>query len=109
MDQDIKRLFQGDSYLPVGFYLTEVPIAMLLDETEGYKLGQPGRKSIKRTHSMFIDDLQVYKENHQKLHIANEMLVKASMDTRACYGVKKYAEIVFRKGKMAKGEGLSVL
>ena len=56
MDQDIKRLFQGDSYSPVGFYLTEVPIAMLLDETEGYKLGQPGRRCIKRTHSLFIDE-----------------------------------------------------
>ena len=31
------------------------------------------------------------------------------MDTGACYGVKKCAEIVFRKGKMVKGEGLSVL
>ena len=39
----------------------------------------------------------------------NEMIVKASMDTGACYGVKKCVEIVFRKGKMIKGEGLDVL
>ena len=38
-----------------------------------------------------------------------KMMVKASMDTGACYGVKKYAEIVFRKSKMIKGEGLVVL
>ena len=31
------------------------------------------------------------------------------MDTGACYGVKKCAEIVFKKGKMIKGEGLTVL
>ena len=37
------------------------------------------------------------------------MMVKASMDTGACYGVKKYAEIVFRKSKMIKGEVLAVL
>ena len=37
------------------------------------------------------------------------MIVKASMDTGACYRVKKCAEIVFRKGKMIKGEGLAVL
>ena len=36
------------------------------------------------------------------------MIVKASMDTGACYGVKKCAEIVFRKGEMVK-EGLMVL
>ena len=37
------------------------------------------------------------------------MIMKASMDTGACYRIKKYAEIVFRKGKMIKGEGLAVL
>ena len=37
------------------------------------------------------------------------MIVKASIDTGACYGVKKCAEIVFRKSKMIKGGGLVVL
>ena len=50
-----------------------------------------------------------YSENHQKLVIANETIVKTSMDKGVCYGVKKCAEIVFRKGKMVKGEGLPVL
>ena len=36
------------------------------------------------------------------------MILKASMDIRACYGVKKCVAIVFRKGKMIKGEGLAV-
>ena len=85
----LKDFLQGDSYLPVGFCLTEVPIAMLLDETEGYKLGQSGRRCIKRTYILFIDDLKVYQENHQKLEIANETIVKVSMDTGACYGVRK--------------------
>ena len=31
------------------------------------------------------------------------------MDTGACYRVKKCAEVVFRRGKMIKGEGLTVL
>ena len=35
--------------------------------------------------------------------------MKASMDTGACYGVKKCAEIAFKKGKMIRGEGLTVL
>ena len=37
------------------------------------------------------------------------MIVKASMDTGACYGVKKCTEIVLINGKMTKGEGLAVL
>ena len=61
-----------------------------------------------RTHSLFIDDVKVYQDNHQKLDIVNEMIVKVSMDTGACYGVKKCVVIVFRKGKMVRGEGLPV-
>ena len=105
----LKGFLQGDSYSPVGLCLTEVPIAMLLDVTEGYKLGQPGRRCIKRTHSLFIGDLTVYQENHQKLEIPNETIVKVSMDTGACYGVKKCAEIVFRKERMVKGKGSPIL
>ena len=36
----------------------------------------------------------------QKFEVVNEMIVQATMDTGACYGVKKCAEIVFRKSKM---------
>ena len=30
----------------------------------------------------------MYEESHEKLELVNEMIVKASMDTRTCYGVK---------------------
>ena len=101
---EIKRGFlQGDSYSPVGFCLTEIPIAMLLEETEGYKMGPPGKGEVIRTNSLFIDDLKVYQEN------ASETIVQASLDTGACHGVKKCAEIVFTRGKMIKGEGLNVI
>ena len=38
-----------------------------------------------------------------------KIIVQASHDTGACYGVSKCAEIVFERGKMVKGEGLPVL
>lgn len=41
--------------------------------------------------------------------MANELIVKASMDNGACYAVKKCAEIVFKNGKIVKGDGLQVL
>ena len=72
-------------------------------------MGQPGERSVKRTHSLFIDGLKVYQENHKKLEIVNEIIVKASMDTGACYGVTKCAEVVFKNGKMVEGDGLTVL
>ena len=35
-----KGFLQGDSYSVVGFCLTEIPISMLIEETDGYTMGQ---------------------------------------------------------------------
>ena len=67
----MKGFLQGYSYSPVGFRLTEVPIVMMLEETDGYRMGQQGERDLKRTHSFFMDDLNLYQENHPKLEIAN--------------------------------------
>ena len=72
-------------------------------------MGEPGNRVVKRTHSLFVDDLKVYQESHKALDIVNEIIAQASHDTGACYGVSKYAEIIFKNGKMAKGESLQVL
>ena len=100
---------QGDSYSPVGFCLTEIPVCILQQETKGYRMGAPGARDVKRTHSLFVDDLKTYQESHKALRNANEMTVQASRDTGACYGVEKCEEIVFDLGKMVRGEGLQVL
>ena len=76
---------------------------MLLNKTRGYMMGMLDNRTIRRTPSLFIDDLKVYQENHDRLKGVNEMIVQASHDTGACYGVEKCAEIVFEHGKMVKG------
>ena len=100
---------QGDSYSPVGFCVSEIPVCKLLEQSKGYRIGEPGNRIVNKTHSLFVDDLKQYQESHQKLKDVNEMLVQASHDTGACYGVLKCAEIIFEHGKMIKGEGLQVL
>lgn len=65
------EFLQDDSCIPARFWLTEVPITILLEETSGYKLGQPGQRNIKRMHSLFVDSLNVYQESHHKLEIVN--------------------------------------
>ena len=100
---------QGNSHSPVGFCISEIPICILLQHSRGYGMGEPGNCFVKRTHSLFVDDLKVYQESHEALEIVNEIIVQASHDTGACYGVSKYAEIIFKNGKMARGEGLQVL
>ena len=59
--------------------------------------------------SLFVDDLKQYQESHKTLKDVNEIIVQASHDTGACYGVSKCTEIVFEHDKMTKGRGLQVL
>ena len=53
--------------------------------------------------------MKVYQESHEILRDINEVIVQASHDTGACYGVSKCAKIVFERSKMVRGEGLEVL
>ena len=107
--QIVCGFLQRDSYSPVGFCLTEVTVCKLLKALKGYKMGRPGKRNMKCTHSLFIDNLKTYQENHKMLQTVNETIVQASNDTGACYGVSKCAEIIFERGQMVKGEGLEVL
>ena len=52
---------QGDSFSIVGFCLTKVPVAMLIEQSDGYIMGTPSNRNLKRTHSLLIDAL---KQNH---------------------------------------------
>ena len=72
-------------------------------------MGEPGNRIMKRTHSLFIDNLEVYQEGHNALKNVNEIIVQASHDTVACYGVSKCVKIIFEHGKMVRAEGLQVL
>ena len=41
------------------FFLTGVPVAMLMEGFDGYKVGKGRERDVKRTHSLFIDDLKI--------------------------------------------------
>ena len=61
-----------DSYSPVGFCITEIPIAK---QSKGYRMGEPGKRDVNRTHSLFVDELKVYQESHNLLKEINEVIV----------------------------------
>ena len=50
-------------------------------------MGPPGCRDISQTHSLFVDDLKQYQENHETLKEVNEIIVHVSHDTGACYRV----------------------
>ena len=37
---------QGDSYSPVGFSISEIPVCLLLQQSKGYRMGPPGCRDI---------------------------------------------------------------
>ena len=45
--------FQGDSYSPVVFCLTEEPISMLIEEADGYATEQRDEESQKSTQPIY--------------------------------------------------------
>ena len=54
---DIKRrILQGDTNFPVGYCCTDIPVMMLLEKLDGYKLGPPGKREIKHTQSLSVVD-----------------------------------------------------
>ena len=78
---------QGDSYSPAGFCISEIAVCRPLQQSKGYRIGPPGSRDVNRTHSLFVDDLKVYQESHDIFKDVNEVIVQASHDTGACYGV----------------------
>ena len=66
-------------------------------------------RTIKRTDSFFIEDLQVYQENQRKQEVVQQTIVATSMDKGVWNGVEKCTEVILRDEKMVKEEGLTVL
>ena len=57
-------------------------------------MGPPGSRDVTRTHSLLVGDLKVYQESHEIHRDVNEVIVQASHNAGACYGVSKCPEIV---------------
>jgi hypothetical protein len=103
-----RGFFQGDSFSPVGFCVTEIPLAMMLQRMPGYGMGECHQRDVKVNRFYFIDDLKLVQGSEADLKRANGMVKTISNDMGMKFGVSKCAEIVYHRGKMVKGEGLQV-
>ena len=52
----MKGFLEGDSYSLVGSCLTEVPVSLLMEETDGYAMRQRDEKRVKRRHNLFAEN-----------------------------------------------------
>ena len=64
--------FPPRSQLFSRFCILGIPVCKLLQDSKGYRMGQPG----KRDYSLLVDDLKVYQEGHKTLKDVNEMIGK---------------------------------
>ena len=90
---------QCDSYSQVGFCLSEVPVCKLIQETKGYQMGEPGKRKVKRTHSLFIDNLKVYQESYKNLKGVNVAYVNLKRDVSG-RGLKSYEMSLLKQTKL---------
>ena len=86
---------QVDSYSPVGFCISEIPVCILFQHSREYRMGELGNHIVKRTHSQFVDSLNVYQQSHNVLKNVIEIIVQASHNSGTFYGVLKCAKSYF--------------
>ena len=63
---------KGDSYSPVVFCISEIPVCKLPQQSKGYSMGEPGNRKVSR--SLSADDLKQYQEIHKVLKDVNEII-----------------------------------
>ena len=35
-------------------FITDIPVAKILEQSEGYRMGEPGQNDVSRTHSLLV-------------------------------------------------------
>jgi hypothetical protein len=104
-----RGFFQGDALSPVGFCITEIPLGILLSQMPGYGMGLPNQRDIKVNRFYFIDDLKLIQGSEADLIRANKVVGTVSTAMGMRFGIAKCAEIIYKRGKMVKGEGLELI
>lgn len=92
-----RGILQGDSFCVTLFTLCLNPIAWYLRSTEGYTLSHD--KTIKITHSLFVDDLKTYHKNKTKAATVGSTLEEMFKNTGLEWGISKCAAIHIKRGK----------
>ena len=103
----IKRgIFQGDSFSPLLFVITLIPITMVLTETDiGYHLEKNGPTL---NHLLFMDDLKVFARTEDQVESLVSCVWLCCKDIGMEFGLAKCAVLVMERGKWKKGSGINL-
>ena len=100
MDQHQRNFFQGSSFSAVGFCCTEIPVTMLLEGTREYSMAKPGEREILKGHIVCSSTTLRCNRKPLKGHrLANEIIVKASIDTGTMNGIRNVPRLCLEEIK----------
>ena len=97
-------IFQGDSFSPILFCVTLIPLSKLLNNT-GYRY-----KIYDNTinHLFYMDDLKLFARSDQQLQGLLNIVKHFSDDIRMEFGLDKYVKATFFRGKLVKAKNITL-
>ena len=93
IDRHSEGFLQCKTFSPIGFCFTETPVIIIFEKSDSYNMGIPGKREIKCTNNLFIDDLKTIKKT-TKAGDAHGILIQAGMDIEEVTTRKLYFKVI---------------
>ena len=99
-----RGIFQGDSLSPLLLVIAMIPLNLVLRKMKiGYQFSS-NKELI--NHLMFMDDIKLFAKYESELDALIQTVRFASTDIGMKFGLKKYAMLVMKRGKVTKSDGI---
>ena len=109
---NIKRgIFQGDSFSPELYCMTNNPLSVELNRTKlGYRVGKCNTSNNNLiNHIFYMDDLKLYARNNRQLECLVNTVDLFSRDIQMKFGLSKCAKLTMKRGKPLNYESLTTI
>ena len=101
-----RGIFQGDSFSPLLFVITLLPLTHILRDTGmGYQLE---KNEAKVSHLSFMDDLKLYGKNEKEVDSLIKTVWQCSKDIKMEFGILKCAMVSLQRGRKTRWEGIQL-
>ena len=104
---DIRRgIFQGDSFSPLLFIMSLIPLSVLLKRTSlGYKLSSG---NVLISHLFYMDDLKLYARSLKEVQSLLNSVSIYSSDIKMSFCTTKCAHLGLKRGKQYSSDGITL-